>query len=89
MVLAVIRRGGQNGRGEPRLDWLKGTSQVGYDAGCVLLLMRDRDRDERFGGDRHIQAWVLKNRHGQSGGCARVAFNGGRNMFRSDSDEED
>lgn len=89
LVLSEIRKVGQNERGEPRLDWLKGTSQVGYDAGCVLLLMRDRDRDERFGGDRHIQAWVLKNRHGQSGGCARVAFNGGRNMFRSDSDEED
>lgn len=89
LVLSEIRKVNQNERGEPRLDWLKGTSQVGYDAGCVVLLMCDRERDAREGGiDRHIRAWVLKNRHGRSGECACMAFNGGRNMFRSDTDWE-
>lgn len=87
LVLSEIRKVNQNERGEPRLDWLKGTTQVGYDAGCVVMLMRDRDRDEREGGtDRHVVAHVLKNRHGRSFEDARLVFNGGRNMFRSDSD---
>ena len=83
LVLSEIRKVSSNERGEPRLDWLKGTSQVGYDAGCVVLLTRDQARDEPGSVERHIVASVLKNRHGRSHENASVIFNGGRNMFRS------
>lgn len=86
LVLSEIRKITANERGEPRLDWLKGTSQVGYDAGCVVLLTRDQERDQTGSVERHVVASVLKNRHGRSHEDARIVFNGGRNMFRSDMD---
>ena len=86
LVLSEIRKITANERGEPRLDWLKGTSQVGYDAGCVVLLTRDQERDQTGSVERHVVASVLKNRHGRSNEDARIVFNGGRNMFRSDMD---
>jgi replicative DNA helicase len=64
---------------EPRLSWLRSSGRIGYDAGTAIIIKR---AGERNGNEQPIDAFIVKNRVGPSGGKVPLIFNGGLNEFR-------
>ena len=87
IVISSMRNLGREERKEaPTLSMLRGSGNIGYDAGTVIMLQRDREREK--GMDEHqlrsnkpVLAHIIKNRVGQSGIGVPLMFNGGMNHF--------
>ena len=91
IVISSMRNIKRDERAEaPTLSMLRGSGNIGYDAGTVIMLQRDakkeREMKEAEGEDavrhkRPIIAHIIKNRVGPSGIAVPLTFNGGMNHF--------
>jgi len=84
LLISSMRKAGVNERKEPpSLSQLKGSGNIGYDAGTVIMLRRDDDQDtDKHSSETHITAHVVKNRVGKPNIEAPLIFNGGLNAYR-------
>ena len=79
VVVSSLRNVGREERKDaPRLSMLRSSGRIGFDAGTVIVLRRAGERD---GAVQPVEAHVIKNRVGRSGGCVTLDFNGGLNLF--------
>ena len=79
VVLSSLRNVSQADRKDaPQMSWLRGSGHVGYDAGTVVILMRDGERE---GSGQRVMAHVVKNRVGKVGDPTALMFNGARNLI--------
>ena len=74
LVASELRNISEKERDRPRISWLRGSGHVGYDAGAVVILTNDGERE---GPIQPIVAHVVKNRRGTSNVSVPLAFNGG------------
>lgn len=87
IVISSMRNLGRDERKEaPTLSMLRGSGNIGYDAGTVIMLQRDRKAEEsmdesRLKHETPILAHIIKNRVGPSGISIPLTFNGGKNSF--------
>ena len=88
IVISSMRNLGREERKEaPTLSMLRGSGNIGYDAGTVIMLQRNRkaeDADADSGNrrsDTPILAHIIKNRVGPSDISVPLTFNGGMNSF--------
>lgn len=80
VVVSSLRNVGREERKDaPTLSMLRSSGRIGFDAGTVIILRR---AGEREGAVQPIEAHVVKNRVGRSGGVVALDFNGGENSFR-------
>ena len=89
IVISSLRklREGERAK-EPTQDMLRGSAQLAYDAGAVIILTNNgKPVDMQYGSGRpeHVQpikAHIVKNRVGDKNVSVELMFNGGRNEFR-------
>lgn len=80
LVISSMRNvGREEAKDGPRLSWLRSSGRIGFDAGTVIIMRRD---GERQGSEQPILAHVVKNRVGPYGDAVPLMFNGGKNEFR-------
>ena len=84
LLLSSMRNVNAQERKEaPTLSQLKGSGNIGYDAGTVIVLRRDGERQKGpQGSETPVRAHVIKNRVGPPGAEVPLMFNGGLNAFR-------
>lgn len=89
IVLSSLRKLRENERDkEPTQDMLRGSAQLAYDAGAVIILTKNGGRTSmQYGSGKSesvqpIKAHIVKNRVGDQNVSVELMFNGGRNEFR-------
>ena len=84
LLLSSMRNvNGAERKETPTLAQLKGSGNIGYDAGTVIVLRRDGEREDGpQGTETPVRAYVIKNRVGPPGAEVPLMFNGGLNAFR-------
>ena len=91
IVISSMRNVGKDERKEaPTLSMLRGSGNIGYDAGTVIMLQRDVKREKEMidqegehmlGTKKPIFAHIIKNRVGPSSISVPLMFYGGMNHF--------
>ena len=91
IVISSMRNVGKDERKDtPNLSMLRGSGNIGYDAGTVIMLQRDVKREKDIAerdGERTLEtktpifAHIIKNRVGPSGVSVPLMFYGGMNYF--------
>ena len=71
----------------PSIDWLKGNSQLGYDAGLVMFLTRPETEGDVAGGLRTVRLHVVKNRNGMLCDPVELTFDARHNFMYGDGDQ--
>lgn len=80
MVISSMRNVGREERKDaPTLSMLRSSGRIGFDAGTVVILKKDGERE---GSVQPIEAHIVKNRVGPSGDFVPLRFNGGKNEFK-------